>query len=286
MTAPELRVRDLMTAPVWTVHASHSMPLAASIMELERVRHLPVIDDGGHVVGLVTHRDILAAQISALSPLSRDERSSLQLSVPVSQVMRREVWTIAPDALVASAARLLRDHRFGCLPVVGEGKLVGIVTETDLLALVGVPPVEAGSQRRLLKVEDAMTHFPVTISPATSIAEARSLMEKYRVHHLPVVDGVRPVGIVADRDLRIAEAIYRAHEGASAQLAVALVGNQQVHESAPAATLESVLLDMARLGVGASMVVDRGRLVGVLTTTDACRLFAEHLASHLNRGSP
>ena len=76
-----MRVRDLMTSPVSTIQASQSLPLAMSIMDLERVRHLPVIDDEERVVGLVTHRDLLAAQISALTPLSPEERASLQHSV-------------------------------------------------------------------------------------------------------------------------------------------------------------------------------------------------------------
>ncbi len=278
-----MRVRDIMTAPVSTVHASHSLPLAASIMDLERIRHLPVVDDEQRVVGLVTHRDILAAQISALGPLSTEERSSLQLAVPVSQVMRTEVWTIRSDALVSSAARLLRDHRFGCLPVVDEGRLVGIVTETDLLTLV-TDRLDLGEIARSLKVEHAMTLFPVTISPATSIAEARALMDSYRIRHLPVVDGERAVGIVADRDLAVAEAIYRTRIDASAQLAAALVGNERVYEVTTDAPLESVLLEMSRLGIGASMVIDEGRLVGILTTMDACRLFGEHLKSLSARG--
>jgi CBS domain-containing membrane protein len=103
----EVRVRDVMKTNVTTVHASHSMPLAASIMELERVRHVPVVDDERRVVGLVTHRDILAAQLRVVAekpaaPL--DGPVSLDLSVPVSTVMRTEVWTIQSTAPAARAA--------------------------------------------------------------------------------------------------------------------------------------------------------------------------------------
>lgn len=105
-------------------------------MQLARIRNVPVVDDDAHVVGLVTHRDLLSASISALAPLTADERSTLQLAVPVSRIMRTDVWTVAPDAPAVSAARMMRDHRFGCLPVVQHRKLVGIVTESDLLRLV------------------------------------------------------------------------------------------------------------------------------------------------------
>jgi CBS domain-containing membrane protein len=263
-----MRVRTLMTSPVKTVGVSQSLPLAASIMELEKIRHLPVVDEEQRVVGLVTHRDILAAQISTLAPLSRDERGSLQLSIPVRSVMRTEVWTVASHALVATAARLLRDHRFGCLPVVDDGVLVGIITESDILELVA-SGTELVPAPPALKVENAMTLFPVTISPATSIADARALMSRWRVHHLPVVDGTR--------HLRLAEVIYGSHVEAPAQLAVGLVGKERAHEVSPEARLDAVLREMSTMGVGASMVVDGGRLIGVLTTTDVCRLFGAQL---------
>ena len=134
--ADEARVADAMTRAVYTLKATQSLPLAEAMMGLARVRHVPVVDDDGHVVGLVTHRDLLAAKISTLAPLSEDERSTLQLSVPVSRVMRTEVWTIRSDALALTAARIMREHRYGCLPVVDDGRLVGIVTEADLLTLL------------------------------------------------------------------------------------------------------------------------------------------------------
>lgn len=284
----EVRVRDVMTTHVKTVHASHSMPLVASIMELEHIRHVPVIDDDQRVVGLITHRDILAAQLTAsAAAVPTDGPVSLDLALPVSRIMRTEVWTIQSNALAASAARLLRDHRFGCLPVVDDGKLVGIITETDLLALV-TEGLELTAPARPLKVENAMTLFPVTISPETTITAARALMDKFDVRHLPVIHGTRTVGIVADRDLRVAEAVYRARDQASAQLAVALVGTELLYEVAPDTLLEVVLAEMSRLKIGAAMVVDGGRLVGMLTTMEACRLFSEYLktlsARSLRRG--
>lgn len=278
----EMRVRDVMSRNVHTVHATHSMPLAASIMDLEHVRHVPVIDDDRHVVGLITHRDILSAQLKAMATVPAGGPASLDLSVPVSRMMRTEVWTIQSSALAVSAARLLRDHRFGCLPVVDDGKLVGIVTESDLLALV-TERLSPTAQARPLKVENAMTLFPITITPETTIAAARALMDSYDVRHLPVTNGDHTVGIVSDRDLRVAEAVYGARETASAQLAVALVGTEMLYEVSPETLLEVVLAEMSRLKVGAAMVVDAGRLVGVLTTMEACRLFSEYLKTLSSR---
>jgi acetoin utilization protein AcuB len=104
-------------------------------------------------------------------------------------------------------------------------------------------------------------------------------MDKYTERHLPDTNGVHTVGIVADRDLRVAEAVYQARDSASAQLAVALVGTEVLYEVAPDTLLQVVLAEMSRLKIGAAMVVDGGRLVGVLTTMDACRLFSEYLTT-------
>lgn len=273
----EVRVTDVMTRSVYTLRPTQSLPLAESMMGLLRVRHIPVIDDEGSVVGLVTHRDLLAAQISALAPLSADERSTLQLSVPVSRVMQTNVWTIRSDALALSAARIMREHRFGCLPVVDEGRLVGIVTEADLLTLL----TESLDLRRPPKpptVEHAMTPTPTTIDPTTSIADARALMTRFAVRHLPVVDDAGTLlSMVADRDLRVAETIFESPERASAAHVVHLIGHDRAPRVSPRAALHSVVADMVRDHVDAVLVVEHDRLLGILTTTDACRLFAEHL---------
>jgi CBS domain-containing membrane protein len=136
MTNNEIRVADLMTRAVYTVTPTQSLPLAESLMRRLRVRHLPVVASDGRLVGIVSERDLLSAKISALAPLSDEERSTIQLAVPVSRVMEPNVWTIAPGALAVSAARIMREHRFGCLPVVERGRLVGVLSETDLLSLV------------------------------------------------------------------------------------------------------------------------------------------------------
>ena len=277
MPGREARVRELMTSPVVTMQMTNSLPLADALMDLERIRHVIIVDDANRVVGLVSHRDVLAAQITALGPLSGTERSTLELVVPVSRLMRTAVWTVASSALASTAARLMREHRFGCLPVVDDGKLVGIITESDLLSLVErLSDIDAPP--RPLTVEGAMTLFPLTISPTTSIAEARAMMDRYDVRHLPVTEGNHPIGIVGDRDLRIAEAIYRQRAGdASAQLAVALVGFDVLYEVAPTQNLDEVLLEMSTRRVSAAMVVDAGQLVGIITTVDVCRLFGQHL---------
>jgi CBS domain-containing membrane protein len=123
-----------MTSPVVSLFAEQTLPLAEDIMAFKHLRHLPVIDDRRHVVGLVSHRDLLRAQISSLVGLSTEERRARQEGVRVQQIMTRDVWLVRSDTFASVAGRMLLDHRFGCLPVVdAEHQLIGIVTERDYL---------------------------------------------------------------------------------------------------------------------------------------------------------
>lgn len=130
-----LKAKDLMATELITLDKSETLDLADEIMRLARVRHLPVLDDG-HLAGLVTHRDILRAQVSALAGLSRDQSRRLEAKIPVVEIMTSGVRSVAPDAPAVEVARIMRDHKFGCVPVVDGGRLVGIITEADFLDLV------------------------------------------------------------------------------------------------------------------------------------------------------
>jgi CBS domain-containing protein len=125
---------DLMTTPVITFFAEQTLPLAEDVMHFKHVRHLPVIDDSGRLVGLISHRDLLRAQISSLSGLTDAERRARQSEVKIAQIMTRDVWTVRPDTDATIVGRTLLDHRFGCLPVVdGDERLIGIITERDFI---------------------------------------------------------------------------------------------------------------------------------------------------------
>jgi len=269
----QLLVRDLMTAPVVTLSARQSVALAEVVMKLKRIRHLPVVEEDRRLVGLVTHRDLLRAKISALAPIGRERRAEAELRVAVSQIMQTEVWSVSPAAPALNAARLLSDHRFGCLPVVEAGRLVGIVTEHDFLALV-TDSLELGSPPPVIDVQLVMTPLPATLRVTNTLAEARAEMERLHIRHLPVVDDDgTPLGMISDRDLAIAEAIA----GHGSSITVGLIGTEEPYVVAPRSDLGPVLLDLAAQQIGSAMVVDDGVLVGIITTTDACRLLGERL---------
>jgi CBS domain-containing membrane protein len=131
---PPVLVKHIMSTKVVTFFAEQTMPLAEDVMQIHRFRHLPVIDNDRRLVGLVTHRDLLRAQISVLTGLTEQERRARQEEVKISQLMTKDVWTVRPETLASHAGRTLADHKFGCLPVIdGSGVLCGIITERDFL---------------------------------------------------------------------------------------------------------------------------------------------------------
>lgn len=125
-----------MSAPVVSLFAEQTLPLAEDIMRFKHLRHLPVIDDEGRLVGLVSHRDLLRAQISTLTGLSEEQRRARQEDVRIRELMTRDVWTVGADTLASVAGQTMSEHRYGCLPVIdARGVLVGIITERDFLKL-------------------------------------------------------------------------------------------------------------------------------------------------------
>lgn len=130
-------VRDYMTEQVFTLRVDKKLFIAQEIMEWAHVRHVPVVDREGRVVGIVSHRDLLKASIASVSTrVANLERDQHLWTIPVENVMRKDVRTISPDATVQEAARIMRGEKISCLPVVAQDKLVGILTEYDLLRIV------------------------------------------------------------------------------------------------------------------------------------------------------
>lgn len=121
-------VAQLMTTDLFTVRPDDLVDLAASVMNWRHIRHVPVEDDKGALVGLISHRDLL--RLLAQGWLGRKGEA-----VTVQEIMKRDVVTVGPETSTLEALRIMRRHRVGCLPVIEEGQLVGILTAYDFLAL-------------------------------------------------------------------------------------------------------------------------------------------------------
>jgi CBS domain-containing protein len=126
-------VARLMQREVATLRVDDHLDLADDVMRLGRVRHMPVMD-GIRLVGMVTQRDLLAGSLARAFQVDPRQRRDLLRSVPVREVMSKDVISVGAGATLSQAAQLMIERKIGCLPVLnGEGRLVGLVTETDLL---------------------------------------------------------------------------------------------------------------------------------------------------------
>ena len=127
-----MRVRELMTGAPITVRPDTPVFDARRQMMDERIRHLLVVESD-RLVGIVTDRDIRLNLPSQATSLSVWEVNYLLARLTVDQIMSRGVITVGPDREAREAAQLMLEHKIGALPVVDAGRLIGIVTETDVL---------------------------------------------------------------------------------------------------------------------------------------------------------
>jgi len=125
-------VGERMTRDPVVVRDDTPIDKALKIMRDNKVRRLPVINDKGALVGIVSERDLLFASPSPVTSLSVYELHYLMSRIKVSDVMTTKVITATEDTSLKEAARIMADNRIGGLPVERKGELVGIITETDL----------------------------------------------------------------------------------------------------------------------------------------------------------
>ncbi|MCB1055027.1 MAG: CBS domain-containing protein [Acidobacteria bacterium] len=122
-------VQHLMSTDLFTVNEDEVVDLVACLMDWQHIRHVPVEDDQHRLVGLMSHRSLLR-----LMTHGGERRAE---SIAVRDLMQKEVITISPQASTLEALELMKQHRIGCLPVVENERLVGIITERDFLKIAG-----------------------------------------------------------------------------------------------------------------------------------------------------
>jgi CBS domain-containing protein len=129
-------VKHWMTRDVIAVAPNTSLHEAHRLMTEKRIRRLPVVDHG-KLVGIVTLGDVRSAEPSAASTLSVWEMNNLLAKLSVAEIMTREPTTISQEATISTVAEIMLEKKFSGLPVVDDaGKLVGIITESDIFRLV------------------------------------------------------------------------------------------------------------------------------------------------------
>ena len=264
-----MRLRDVMTTKVLCeTKESDSLASAAHRMAWARCRHLPVTKEH-EVVGVLSERDILAWRGEGRGLDGPDDRVAGAMSAP-------PIVTVPDEELGESAARMIAS-RIGCLPVVMGGRLVGMITSTDLLGRFVTQTFEP-SPRDERPAGAIMSPRVFTALPSDPLLEAADIMVANHVRHLPVVDSTgRLVGILSERDLR--SALGRPAEAlAHWPLVAGRVGNVGEVMSSPVISIHAeqplahVITTMVDCGKGALPVVDRdNRPIGIVSYLDVLR---------------
>jgi CBS domain-containing membrane protein len=129
----ERTVRDLMTDKVYTLKARENLETLYDLMDSRRVRHVPILDNDGELVGLVTDRDLSRTALGAVEELPLSVERDILRRRRIRDIMVTEPDTIEADAPLSDAAEMLLENKVGCLPVVEGLHLVGIITEADFV---------------------------------------------------------------------------------------------------------------------------------------------------------
>ncbi|PLY12762.1 MAG: signal transduction protein [Sedimenticola sp.] len=126
-------VAQIMSKEIDTATVDMKLSHAAQLMRDNRRRFLPVVDEQRHLLGLFSHRELAKAAPSSITTLSVGEVNYLTSKVTVGQLMQKKPLTCAPNTLIEEAGRLIRENKIGCLPVMENDQVIGVVTETDIL---------------------------------------------------------------------------------------------------------------------------------------------------------
>jgi CBS domain-containing protein len=253
-----VEVREVMTRRVLTVQVDAPIDEAMRLMDAHDVRHLPVLR-GQELLGVVSDRDLL----SATGWLPDDARPP-GAAKTVGELLRKKAITATPDDSVVMMAVDMVSREIGCLPVLEEGGLVGIVTEMDILrAYLDVSDQELDSRELHAPVAELMTTAPCSVEPSATLVEALGLQRAKHVRHLPVVEDHRLVGILSDRDLR--RSVARDDPISTPVRELMSHDPLTLDPEEPSSRAARAMLEA---GISSLPVEDDGRLVGILTLTD------------------
>jgi len=129
------RVRDLMATEVVTLRRNDKLSIADDIMRLGRIRHIPILDEQEEVVGLISQRDLFRSALAHTLGYGEHAQQKIMNAVVAKEIMSHPVTTVDVDTPVQEAARLMMEKKIGCLIVTHEGRLAGILTESDFVRI-------------------------------------------------------------------------------------------------------------------------------------------------------
>jgi len=205
---------DLMTHPAVTISPDAALESAARLMYKSKIKRLPVVDSDGRLTGIISRADVLSVFDRSDPPQLLSPEGTTAMKTSVKEIMTTQVVAVKLGASFKEMAARLRENRISAFPVIDDdGKVIGVVSEADMLAKEVLDADHAGTitamlQRREqdkadgLTARDLMTHPAVTVTPDDSVEQAARLMYTLRLKRLPVIDrsgGL--VGIISRTDV-------------------------------------------------------------------------------------
>lgn len=283
-----MQLKQFLTENVVTIGTDASIDEAVHLLNQHHVRHLPVARDG-QPVGMVSLGDVLVHVGGLMSDQRASTRdASVKFAGPtqIEQIMSPQVVSLSPEDSAAEACRLMLDRDIAAVILVSEGKICGIVTEADLLGrfFEGNSPLPEDCRSRA--VAELMTTELIT---ATKTESAFSLIRKMakRIHHVPITEDGKLLGMVSEHDVRRALALDKIQTIKEAAQEVRLMGDfdagkimsHSVETTTPDASLADAARQMVEQKVGSLPVIKDEKLIGIITETDLLQACAATLES-------
>lgn len=272
-----MHIAEIMTPDPVTVVPDRPLDDAIRLFEESGFRHLPVVEDGA-LIGMVSDRDLALATGWVLEDYRKTEDSQGPHSV--REIMRAPVISLTSSDSPEDAARRIVTDRIGALPILADGRLVGIVTESNLLRAFRDEKLRTDlATDHPIHVDEMMTAEVDTLGPDDLLEQAIELCTSKGYRHVPIVEKGRVVGMLSDRDLRFgmgqeilsdmsaqeAGRLEVSRTPLSALMAVDVVSVDS------RCTLTQAIDVMLKHHFSALPVVDGSKLVGILTQTDVLK---------------
>ncbi|MBN2475636.1 MAG: CBS domain-containing protein [Pirellulales bacterium] len=252
-----LEIREVMTRDVVTVSPDETMVSAAKIMSEHRVSCSVVVAEG-RVAGILTETDFLKPAAGQCGNLAQ---------VRVAEIMSSPVQTIAPSVSALEAGRIMEDRQIKRLPVLDGERLIGIVTQTDLVRIY----TSSGLRRT---VREIMSTDVASIPWTATAAEAAGLMTSRHISSIVAVSGAEPAGILTERDY-LKRVVARRES--PTEISVGEVMSSPLISAPPSCSLFSASKMMSDMGIRRLIILERGRLCGIVAQTDVFRALRNRL---------
>lgn len=270
MRLASMLVRDIMTTGVVALREHQSLRLASALAFARGEDHLPVVGEDGRFLGLVNHRDLMAAERSAAI---LQNQSSSELSVPVRSVLSSVTETVAPDSSVESALRCMLSNGLGLLPVVSDQDgFCGLVTMDAMLLLC-----EEWAESLPETIGEMTSRALIIANTDTTISEAIHLMRTAGVRHLPVVSTHGKLHtVVSLRDLLTYQRLAQRDEMAAAtDVSLMEFSGTEVWTTTSTTSVLDVVRILRDNQFGCLPIVEEGHLLGIITESDLLRRFLD-----------